>query len=142
MQFRHILEGSQKYPSHFCFCLVRKHGYEYTTPKCISDCFNKYFSTVCSKLAALFEDNVSNDTVLYLDITKNLTFQPIDAEFVQKKFSVMQKGKATWLDNLHTRLLKDTFYIIAKPLCHIMNASLKEGTYTILMENNIWKKYI
>ena len=83
-----------------------------------------------SKLAAHFEDNVLNDPILYPDITTKFTFQPIDAEFVQKQLSAMQKGKVAGLDNLHIWLLKDASNIIAKPLCQIMKASLKSGTIT------------
>lgn len=47
--------------------------------------------------------------------------------YIEKEIKSFKPKKATRLDELPTKLLKDCAHIISKPLCHIINLSLRTG---------------
>ena len=47
--------------------------------------------------------------------------------FVQKELLSLKRNKSPGIDNLPPNLLKDGAREIAKPLCHLINQSLKES---------------
>ena len=55
------------------------------------------------------------------------TFQKIHPEFILKQLQTLKESKATGLDNINSRLLKDASDVVAQPLTNIMNHSLVTG---------------
>ena len=66
---------------------------------------------------------------------KVFNFEYVSVVFVQKQLQQLKRSKATGLDNLPPSILKDTARVISKPLCHLINLSLKTGLFP-----SIWKK--
>ena len=95
--------------------ILRENDKEYTSSRDISNCFNRYFSTIGSKLAAHFKNDSENTTNPYPGVTTHFQFSEIPADFVSKQLKNLKCGKATGLDNLHSRLLKDAAPIIGAP---------------------------
>ncbi len=62
-------------------------------------------------------------------------FSEITESFVHTQLEKLDSRKATGVDNISARLLKDASHIMAKPLTKLMNASLKTGTIPL-----DWKK--
>ena len=98
----------------------------YSNPTDIANCFNRFFSTIGSKLAENFPKGVQI-TNPYPNFDKSFTFKPIKTSFVLKQLLTIKSSKATGLDNINSRLLKDAAEIVAQPLTNIMNRSLKTG---------------
>ena len=51
----------------------------------------------------------------------------MNESFVLKSINQLKTGKASGLDNISPRLLKDSAEVIAKPLTRIINVSLSQG---------------
>ena len=60
--------------------------------------------------------------------TKTFGFLYTSVLFVQKELQLLSRQKSTVIDNLPPRLLKDGS-IISKPLCHIINLSIRSGKF-------------
>ena len=61
--------------------------------------------------------------------TKTFRFPYISVLFVQKELKLLSRQKSTGIDNLPPGLLKDCGSIISKPLCHIINLSIRSGKF-------------
>ena len=61
-------------------------------------------------------------------------FQPIENDEVERLLAGLQNDKPAGMDNIDGRLLKVVSNIIALPICHIFNLSLKEGIFP-----QVWK---
>jgi len=70
-----------------------------------------------------------------LRTTKSFRFEYVSVVHVRKHLKKLKRTKATGLDNLPPAILKDTADIICKPLCHIINSSLRNGSFP-----EVWKK--
>ena len=66
---------------------------------------------------------------------KIFNFEYVSVIFVRKQLKLLKRSKATGLDNLPPSMLKDAADVICKPLCHIINISLCNGSFP-----EIWKK--
>ncbi len=51
--------------------------HEHTTSTDISNCFNHYFSTICNKLAVIFQSQDKDMSDICLDIRAKFEFQEI-----------------------------------------------------------------
>ena len=51
----------------------------------------------------------------------------MNESFVLKAINQLKTGKASGLDNIYPRLLKDSAEVIAKPLTRIINVPLSQG---------------
>ena len=61
--------------------------------------------------------------------TKTFRFPYISVLFVQNKLKLLSRQKSTGIDNLPPGLLKDCGSIISKPLCDIINLSIRSGKF-------------
>ena len=59
----------------------------------------------------------------------NFHFRPVSDVDVLKYLRNLKRKSATGLDNIPTCFLKDTAYIISKPLTYVINLSLQEGLF-------------
>ena len=93
-----------------------------------SNTFSTYFATAVK--------NLKQKSVYLLNFTwrqpkalasrtgKLFEFKYVSKLFVEKQLRTFKKNKATGLDNLPPRLLKDSASKLSKPLCHIINLSI------------------
>ena len=68
---------------------------------------------------------VWNKVTLHRPITNSIfKFNYVSKLFVEKELKQLKVNKATGLDNLPARMIRDTASVISKPLTHIINLSL------------------
>ena len=90
--------------------------------------FNTFFTNIVLKLKNLFFERDSGLPVILDPRTCN-AFQlaEITSDFVARELSNLKMNKATGLDDLSARLLKDAGTTITKPIAYIINLSFKSG---------------
>ena len=106
----------------------------HTEPADIACVFNKFFSQIGSSLASKFSAGTQIKNP-YPDFNEVFSFKEISIDFTKKEIQKLQASKSTGLDGINIKLLKDAAEVVAGPLTHIMNASLKSGTVP-----SMWKK--
>ena len=94
---------------------------------------SRFYSTMASKL--------KKSTYLLTDFTwrytakspakttKTFKFPNILVLFVEKELKLLPRQKTTGIDNLPHGILKDCGSIILKPLCDIINLSIRSGKF-------------
>lgn len=108
-----------------------------TTPKTsnkdvIANKFSGWFSTIVTSLkqkAMPLKNLVWGEATNKRDKrTDNVfSFKYVSVIFVKQQLKGLKRSKATGIDNLPPALLKDSADAIAKPLCHVINLSLRSG---------------
>ena len=98
----------------------------HTTDQAIVHCSNSFFSTIGTRLAATFLPGVQCENP-YPNFIHTFIFQKIRPKFILKQLQTLKESKATGLDNINSRLLKDASDVVAQPLTNIMNRSLVTG---------------
>ena len=101
-------------------------GKEISDKKEIAETFNKFFSTVGSKLAAVFPFS-STSHICPKPVYDNFIFGKVSLSTVTKIISGLDNGKATGLDGICVKTLKAGSPILAYYLTHIYNMSLSTG---------------
>ena len=101
-------------------------GVTHTEGKDIASTFNTFFSNIGATLASKFPPGILSSNP-YPGFNANFNFVPIKIEFTKKELQKLRASKATGLDGINTRLLKDASDVVAGPITNIMNASLKTG---------------
>ena len=76
----------------------------------------------------------SNDMKLRTEAS--FEFNYVSRVFVLKQLKALKRKKATGLDNLPSALLNDCADVIAGPLSHLINLSLKTGTVPLYLEKS------
>ena len=106
----------------------------HTEPIDIANSFNRFFSNIGNILVSKFPTGIliSNP---YPDFDSSFGFKEISVEYVHHALKTVKSSKATGIDNINARLLKDAADIVATPLAYIMNHSLKTGIVP-----TAWKK--
>ncbi len=106
-------------------------------PSKIADAFNDYFSNIGPDLADKINLNYSNRSYLdYLLNQNNAIFQlrEISIPTVFALLSTLSISKATGLDKISSRLIRECSDLIAESLCLIFNRSITTGIFP-----NEWK---
>ena len=94
---------------------------------------SRFYSTMASKLKK--STYLPADfTWCYIEksppkTTKTFRLPYISVSFVQKELKLLSRQKSTGIDNLPSGLLKDCGSIISKPLCDIINLSIRSGKF-------------
>ena len=101
-------------------------GKEITDKKQIAETFNKFFSTVGSKLAAAFTFSETSH-ISPKSVQDEFFFHSVSLSTVSKIISGLNNGKATGLDDICVKSLKAGSPILAYYLTHIFNLSLRSG---------------
>ena len=109
-------------------------GKEISDKKEIAETFNRFFSTVGSKLASVFPFS-STSHICPKPVYNNFMFGHISLSTVTKIISGLDNGKATGLDGICVKSLKTGSPILAYYLTHIYNLSLRTGIVP-----KCWKK--
>ena len=104
-----------------------------TDNKQIGASFNSFFTETVSRLVQLIGAEASllfrspKKTITTDKTSQTFKFAEI-SEFVHKKLKSLKTNKASGLDQLSPRLMKDSSSLIAKPLALIMNYSIAQGS--------------
>ncbi len=86
------------------------------TSKNIANCFNRFFSTVGAKLAEQFQNVMINPTDnTQISAHQTFKFTDISVDFVVKELKRLDSRKATGLDNINARILKDVSHVVVAP---------------------------
>ena len=72
-------------------------------------------------------DTCDITSVIHKDFTAGITDITIDEQDVYKVLKELNCAKATGPDGIPTRVLKDAASVLAGPLCHLYNISLRNG---------------
>jgi hypothetical protein len=98
----------------------------FSEPSEVANCFNRFFTSIGSNLASKFPSGlqISNP---YPNFNQTFNFKPINVDYTLKELQTLKSSKATGLDNVSARLLRDAAAIVADLLTKIMNLSLKTG---------------
>ena len=101
--------------------------------KTVANKFNKFFCNIAAKLAEKLEKRPFHETKIP-DFYKEKGVSPCDFKLkaisvdkVQKLLSSLNVTKSVGSDGISARFLKDAADVIAAPLKHIVNLSLKTG---------------
>ncbi|CAH1277196.1 Hypp9498 [Branchiostoma lanceolatum] len=89
--------------------------------------FNDYFSTCASKLTDGMPAPQENPLRHIPEPTKTFSFESVDESTVLNELGRLKTKRATGLDKIPSKLLKDSAPVIVKPLTHIFNLSLATG---------------
>ena len=92
----------------------------------IASSFNRFFSSIGTQLAAKFPAGIQIVNP-YPALDCNFKFKPVHVGFTLKELQSLQSNKATGLDNINSRLLRDAAEVVSLPLTKIMNQSMKTG---------------
>ena len=94
--------------------------------------FCKFFSNAAKSLKERFiplTDFIWKPPPLIPSRTnKTFTMKYVSKVFIENQLKKLKRHKATGIDNLPTCLLKDSASIIARPLSHLINLSIKTST--------------
>lgn len=96
--------------------------------------FNQFFISIAGKLCEHFA-SPSLPRVLTPRVDPDFALQEVSASFVRQELQKMKPTKATGLDGIPARLLKDAAPEIAKPIAHLVNLTI--STCQISLE---WKE--
>jgi hypothetical protein len=104
-----------------------------TDKSTIAEEFCKFFTTVASKLKEKafpltnftwkFHNPASSNPA------NNFQFHQVPEQDILKELKHLNRKCATGLDHIPTCYLKDTAYVITKPLCYVINLSLQTGLF-------------
>lgn len=95
----------------------------------ISDAFNDHFSSIAAKIEDGIEPTHVSPSSYVIEATSRFAFENVDSSYILKLLSKLDVSKATGLDNIPARLLRDTAQAIANPLCTIFNKCLASGIF-------------
>ena len=107
-----------------------------TDQKSMATILNEYFTSIGSKLADKIKSTLQSKPHPPLtNLPSSFEFEEVDESFVHQELSFLKTNKATGLDQISAKLLKDSASTIASSLTKIFNASLALQTFP-----DIWKR--
>ena len=98
----------------------------------LANAFNEHFSTIGPKLANEIptEANGDKSCLEYLNITdQRFCFTPTNSSQVFSLLNKLSKSKATGLDKISARLIRERADLICISICKIFNCSLSTGIF-------------
>ncbi|KAI8482827.1 hypothetical protein Bbelb_394890 [Branchiostoma belcheri] len=107
--------------------LVRADNTSTSDPNQMTHEFNEYFSSCASRLTDGMPDSQEDPLQNIPDPTTKFSFECVEESVVMNELQRLKTKKATGLDKIPAKLLKDSSPVIAKPLTHIFNLSLASG---------------
>ena len=93
--------------------------------------FCTFFSTVANKLKKIafpYTNTTWRPIKRQVNSTQHqFAFEEVTEKTVLKHLKNLKRNSATGHDDIPPSFLKDTAYVIVKPLTHVINCSLKNG---------------
>ena len=109
---------------------LKVNGVSVTNPTEMSNKFNNYFATIGPKLASNFDSSEHDNYQKYLTSTdKRFQLRPTSTNKVLSLLNKLDKSKATGLDKIPARLIRDCADLICIPVCDIFNQSISLGIF-------------
>ena len=113
---------------------LKLNGISITNPIDLSNEFNNHFSTIGSKLAREISPSPEEDNnyLKYLsgsDTDKSFQLSTVTIAQVCSALNNVDVSKATGLDKISARLIRECSDIICVPICHIFNQSINQGIF-------------
>ena len=96
----------------------------------IAGSFNKFFTSAVTRLLeSARSSGVSDANTIQLSTRQypNFKFEEVSGAFVKCLLRNLKRTKAVGLNDIPGRLLVDSAEVVAKPICAIINLSLKSG---------------
>ena len=111
-------------------------GVTFSAPRDIASALNNHFVSIGMKLAAKFPSLRGTTRGISKHPARNCHFsiKEITQDFVRRSLKQLKINKATGLDKLSARLLKDSADLITPSLTKLFNSSLQSSTFPA-----IWK---
>ena len=85
--------------------------------------FNEFFTSVAEKLCGNYKGKLM-PKLWNPRVTENFMLQKVSTNFVWKELTKLKLTKATGLDGLTARLLRDSAPVIAKPIMYLVNLTI------------------
>ena len=96
----------------------------------LSNEFNTHFATIGSKLVGNISTSDSDNYLKYLTNTdKQFQLCPTTSDKVLSLLNKLNKSKATGLDMISARLIRECADLICTPICNIFNQSISQGIF-------------
>ena len=100
-------------------------------PQAKADSFCKFFANIAENLKIdtypLMNFKWSPNAIIPSRTKNVFKFNYVSKVFIEKELLMLKSKKSAGIDDLPPRLLKDTAKVISKPLCVLVNLSLKTG---------------
>ena len=108
-----------------------------TNQKSIAAILNDHFTSIRTKLADKIQSTYQpkQPPPPATDLPYSFEFEKVDELFVLRELSFLKTNRATGLDQINAKLLKDSASTIASNLTKVFSASLLSQTFP-----DIWKK--
>ena len=103
-----------------------------SNPNELSNAFNDHFSTVGPRLANEIPSIANNNLsyINYINVNNNkFSFSPIDCSIVFSHLNKLCRSKATGLDNISVKIIRECADLISVSLCDLFNKSLVSGIF-------------
>lgn len=94
--------------------------------------FSDYFATVGENITKQF--SAARPTTYVERCENKFSFQVITEELVTSAIKNVQLNKATGINDIQARVLKDNPDILSAPLCHLFNHSLNANSYPYVLK--------
>ena len=88
--------------------------------------FNQYFTQIAGTLSKRFQ-NVSLPLIATPRVSQDFALNDVSLSFVYDQLRNLKGNKATGLDGIPARLLKDGASAIAKPIAYLINLTIRSG---------------
>ena len=96
----------------------------------LSNEVNNHFASISSKLASNISTTDCDNYLKYLtNIDKQFQLHPTTTDKVLSLLSKLNKSKATGLDTISARLIRECADLICIPICNIFNQSIGQGIF-------------
>ena len=96
----------------------------------LSNEFNNHFATIGSKPASNVNTSDSDNYLRYLTNTdRQFQLCPTTRDKVLSLLNKLNKSKATGLDTISARLVRECADLICIPICNIFNLSINQGIF-------------
>lgn len=125
-----VNELTSRKTNNCCIKEIKSNGNSIYGPPELADAFNDHFSSIGPKLASQIYSNNGPSHLHYLEGTdKRFELKCTDPSRVFSLLSKLCKSKATGLDMISARLLRECADLIADPMCSIFNQSIRSGIF-------------
>ena len=115
-------------------CIISE-GVPETDEKSIATILNDYFTSIGAKLANKIKHAFAKALPTPVNLPYIFEFKKVEESSILRELEALKTNKATGLDQINAKLLKDSASSIVSGLTKIINASLFSQTFP-----DIWKK--
>ena len=108
---------------------LKVNGLTITNPLELSNEFNNHFANTGPKLASEIDCDSSSYQRYLAGTDKRFELQPTNPNKVFSLLNKLDKSKATGLDTISTRFVRECADLICVPICDIFNQSISQGKF-------------